>query len=43
MSTKSNVKDDDPWGNTGTIGFETHENTHVYFDDVVITRLGGRK
>jgi len=35
------VKDDNPWGNRGTIGFEVHENTQVYFDDVVVTRLGG--
>lgn len=38
---KINVKDDDPWGNIGTIGFEVHENTQVYFDDVLVTRLGG--
>jgi hypothetical protein len=42
-SPKINVKDDDPWGNIGTIGFEVHDNTQVYFDDVLVTRLGGKK
>lgn len=38
---KINVKDDDPWGNIGTIGFEVHDNSHVYFDDVWVIRKGG--
>jgi len=42
-SPKINVKDDDPWGNIGTIGFEVHDNTQVYFDDVLVTRLGSKK
>ncbi|NNG16220.1 MAG: DUF1080 domain-containing protein [Gemmatimonadales bacterium] len=37
-SLKINVKDDDPWGNIGTIGLEVHENTHVHFDDVLVAR-----
>jgi hypothetical protein len=36
-----NVKDESPWGNIGTIGFEVHDNAEIYFDDVLVTRLGG--
>jgi hypothetical protein len=36
-----NVKDEAPWGNIGTIGFEVHDNAEIYFDDVLVKRLGG--
>jgi hypothetical protein len=35
-SQKLYVKDNDANVSRGTIGFEVHENTHVYFDDVLI-------
>lgn len=33
-----NVKDDHAWGNAGTVGFEVHDDTQVYFDDVMVIR-----
>jgi hypothetical protein len=39
-SRKINAKDDDPFGNIGTIGFEVHDNTQVFFDDVLVTGPG---